>query len=245
MKRAAFLERCDPRVKLLVAVEFSCLVAVSFSWRVLLGAAVIVGIWSFLARMRPGEVFRRLLPANVFLFLVLVTLPFGTPGSPLWSWGPLAASKEGLLLGSLIFLKSNLILWASILLLGTSSIFSLAHALHHLKVSGKLVQLVFFTYRYLEFLRREYRLLREAATLRGFVPRTNLHTYRTLAYLMGNLLVRSYDRSQKVFEAMLCRGFDGFFPVYHHFSLKRKDLFFGLLSGAYVFGVAIWGYYIK
>ena len=44
---------------------------------------------------------------------------------------------------------------------------------------------------------------------------------------------------------MLCRGFDGFFPVYHHFSLKRKDLFFGLLSGAYVFGVAIWGYYIK
>jgi cobalt/nickel transport system permease protein len=86
---------------------------------------------------------------------------------------------------------------------------------------------------------REFQRLMEAARLRGFAPKTNLFTYRTTAYLVGNLLVRSYDRSQRVYEAMLCRGFNGTFPVYHHFTLSRRDIFFGVVGGIYLFFMAI------
>ncbi|MCP3952682.1 MAG: cobalt ECF transporter T component CbiQ, partial [Desulfobacterales bacterium] len=38
---------------------------------------------------------------------------------------------------------------------------------------------------------------------------TNLHTYRTYAYLAGMLFVRASMRAQRVYQAMLCRGFHG------------------------------------
>ena len=62
--------------------------------------------------------------------------------------------------------------------------------------------------------------------IRGFQPRTNLHTYRSYAYLAGMLLVRSYDRGENVFQAMLCRGFHGVFYSLKTFSWRRQDGFF-------------------
>ena len=59
--------------------------------------------------------------------------------------------------------------------------------------------------------------------IRGFQPRTNLHTYRSYAYLAAMLLVRSYDRADRVFQAMLCRGFHGVFYSLRTFSWQRRD----------------------
>ncbi len=237
-----FLRRCDPRVKLVLAALFALEVAVSQEKLVLVAAVVPALFWVAVSGLSFLELVKKLVPVNFFLFLILVTVPFSTLGTPVFSLGPLNASREGLWLAFLIFWKSNLILWATISLLCTSSIFALAHALHHLKVPNKLVQLLFFTFRYLELLKKEYHRLWEAALLRGFSPGTNFHTYRTMAYLTGSLLVRSYDRSQRIYEAMLCRGFSGSFPIYHHFSLKRADLIFGFFWGAYLLAVASLAY---
>ena len=38
------------------------------------------------------------------------------------------------------------------------------------------------------------------------------------------MLLKSYDRSERVHDAMVCRGFKGKFWVLDHFSLKRGDL---------------------
>jgi cobalt/nickel transport system permease protein len=66
-----------------------------------------------------------------------------------------------------------------------------------------------------------------------------MHTYKTYAYLVGMLIVKSYDRSQKIYNAMLCRGFMGKFPIVSHFELKRADLFFGFLIGLITIILAI------
>jgi cobalt/nickel transport system permease protein len=71
--------------------------------------------------------------------------------------------------------------------------------------------------------------MRRAITIRSFQAKTNLHTYRTYAYLVGMLLVRSFDHSQRIYKAMLCRGFTGNFPIISHFELKRRDIIFGIL----------------
>jgi cobalt/nickel transport system permease protein len=62
--------------------------------------------------------------------------------------------------------------------------------------------------------------------IRGFKPRTNLHTYRSYAYLAAMLLVRSFDRAERVFQAMLCRGFNGTFYSLRTFSWERRDRIF-------------------
>lgn len=59
-------------------------------------------------------------------------------------------------------------------------------------------------------------------------PRTNLHTYRTLASLLGLLLVRSYERSLRVREAMLLRGFEGRFRSVAVFRARPVDALFAL-----------------
>ncbi len=65
--------------------------------------------------------------------------------------------------------------------------------------------------------------------IRSFKPGTNLHTYKSYAYLVGMLIVSSYERAQRIYNAMLCRGFTGKFPVIDHFSLRKSDIMFGLL----------------
>ena len=83
--------------------------------------------------------------------------------------------------------------------------------------------MLLFTYRYLYVFEQEFHRLVQAMKIRGFQPRTNLHTYRSYAYLAAMLLVRSYDRADRVFQAMLCRGFHGIFYSLRTFSWQRRD----------------------
>jgi cobalt/nickel transport system permease protein len=94
-----------------------------------------------------------------------------------------------------------------------------------------LCHLLLFTYRYIYVFEQEYRRLVQAMKIRGFQARTNLHTYRSYAYLAAMLLVRSFDRAERVFAAMRCRGFNGTFYSLKSFSWQRRD---GIFLGASV-----------
>ncbi len=98
------------------------------------------------------------------------------------------------------------------------------HGLRHLHVPDKLVHTFFFCYRYISVIHEEYTRLRHAMRVRCFRPRTSLHTYRSYAYLVGMLLIKSYERSVRIYQAMLCRGFRGEYPTFHHFHLHGRDL---------------------
>jgi cobalt/nickel transport system permease protein len=69
-----------------------------------------------------------------------------------------------------------------------------------------------------------------AMKIRGFRPRTDLHTYRTYSYLVGALLVRSFDRSTRILAAMKCRGFKGQFYILDRHAMGSQDYFVGVSS---------------
>jgi cobalt/nickel transport system permease protein len=83
----------------------------------------------------------------------------------------------------------------------------------------------------------EYQRLMKTLKIRGFYPRTNLHTYRTYAYLVGMVIVRSHDRAERVRAAMLCRGFSGTFYDLSEFSFKASDLVALVLMLMVIMGV--------
>jgi len=233
------LHRLDPRVKIIVALFFSVIVAVTDKYTSLLSALLFAVVIVAVARLKTKEIVSRLLVVNSFIFLLWLMLPFTFPGKNIYTLGPLNISQEGIKYALLITIKSNSIILAGIALLSTSSIFNLVHALRHLHFPDKLTQLFFFTYRYIHTIHSEYIRLNNALKIRGFKPQTNLHTYKTYAYLVGIMLVRSYDRSKRVYDAMLCRGFKGKFWTLNHFVFKKSDFIAGTVMISCVIGLVL------
>lgn len=231
---SALAGRIDPRVRLAAALVYSGATAL---WQRPASIAAALAFALALAvffRLPAGPVLRRLFAVNGFIALLWLFLPFSLPGEALLRLGPLAASREGMLLALAITLKSNALVLALLALVAPLPFPTAGHALHRLGAPGKLVQLLLLTWRYLALLEQEFRRLRRAAALRGFRPRTDLHTYRTFAWLLGMLLVRAVDRAERVRRAMVCRGFQGVFFSLHEFRLERGSLAFAAAVAAAV-----------
>ena len=216
--------RLDPRIKIVVAALFSVVVALADNPASLAVAACASIAMLFLARLSFKQVLMRLLAVNSFILFLWLFLPFTYGGKELFRIGPLQATHEGVSYALLITVKSNAIVLALLALIATMPIITLGHALCHLRVPDKLIHLFFFTVRYLQVLHLEYDRLRDAMRIRGFRPRTNLHTYKSLAYLIGMLLIKSFDRADRIRKAMVCRGFHGKFYLLSHFELRRSDM---------------------
>lgn len=234
------IHRLDPRVKILVAVVFSVFVAVSQRFCVLWPALLFAVMPAVIARLPRVPVAKRLLKLNLFMLFLWAVLPVTTAGAAICRVGPLEIRMEGILLASVITLKGNSIVLIYTALLGTTELAGLGHALGHLRMPGKLAHLFLFTVRYIDVLHHEYMRLATAMKARCFRPRVTMHTYRTYGYLVAMLLTKSLEHSERVIEAMKCRGFDGKFRMLDHFAIRRRDVIFGAVSVMILLGL-MWG----
>lgn len=227
--RHALMDRIDPRARIIVSLLMSLSVAAAHHFETLVGALVLAAATVPLTTLRTRVVLRRLVPVNLFAIVLLV--------SASWTTGVAvdmptdARVGGGLSLAMLLAIKANaMVLWV-IVLLGTMDFITFGHALRHLRVPEKLVHLLLFTVRYVDVLHGEYLRLRTAMKVRGFRPRVSWHTYRSFGYLVGMLLVRSLDRSERILAAMKCRGFRGQFHLLDHFAFSVRDVWFGVVAG--------------
>lgn len=224
----SLVHRVDPRIRLVVVGLFALVVAAARDIGTAAAALALSCSLITMARLWGLALLKRLLLANGFILFLWVLLPFSTPGAAVAEWGPVTVTREGLFLSLLIALKGNAVILALIGLVATMPTATMGHALHRLKVSPKLCHLLLFVIRYIHVIEQEYLRLRRAMKTRAFRPRTNLHTYRSYGHLLGMLFVRSFDRAERVHQAMHCRGFRGRFYSLTEFSLTPRDVFFGL-----------------
>jgi cobalt/nickel transport system permease protein len=221
---SSLLHGLDARAKFVAALVYSVVVAVVADLFVLALAVVFSVVLLVMARLDVGRLLRRLAVVNAFVAFLWLFLPWSVPGDIVATLGPIDITREGVLLAFGLTLRCNAIVCACIALLGTSRVVDVAHALRALWVPEKLVVVLFFCVRYIQVVHDEHRRLVDAMKLRGFKPRTNLHTYRTYANLVGTLLVRSHDRAARVYEAMVCRGFNGRFPSLGQRRIRAGDI---------------------
>lgn len=217
------IHRLDPRVKTVFAGAFSIVVATSDRFVALVPAIIIAVFFLMLARLSLKRVILRLLMVNGLILLLWFFLPFTSEGELLFTIGPLEGTKEGIITCSAITIKSNAIIMTLMAFVSTMPIFTMGRAMRSLHMPDKIVHLISFAYRYIHVIHTEYGRQLNAMKIRGFYPKSNLHTYRTYAYLVGMLLVKSYERAKRVQAAMLCRGFDGRFYDLSEFSYKYSD----------------------
>lgn len=229
------LHERDPGIKILTALGFSVPAAVLQS---LPGAALCLVLGVALAgaaRLPLRPLVRRLSVVALFMAFLWIFLPFSLPGEPLFHLGPLTATHPGIRLCLLLSAKGFGIVLALTALLATMPITALGQALQQLGFPEKLCLLLLFTWRYIAVIRQEYLRQHRCVKARGFRPRTNVHTYRTYAWLVAMLFVRSWDRAERVHQAMRCRGFTGRFHSIVRFDRTPADwllLLCGLATGA-------------
>lgn len=226
--RYTIVDRLDPRVRTVCAIAAALFPLFLSDLRVLLVTLGLVLAFVLYERPDLGALGKRMLAVNVFMATLVLLLPWSVPGETLFAVGGLTYSREGLLQALAILLKGNAIVLAITALLGTLEPVRFAHALERLKVPSKLILLYLFTVRYIAVLEEEYGQLRRAMAIRAFRPRPDLHTLRSMGYLVGMLLVRALDRSERIQKAMKCRGFAGRFHTHEHFRVGRLDGVFAL-----------------
>jgi cobalt/nickel transport system permease protein len=205
----SFLHRADPRAKLVAVTALAIVVAISQEFTPALCGLGLGMLLTLTAGLDSVALVRRLLLVNGFVAFLWVVTPFTHPGEAVFHLGPFTASKEGIRLAALVTIKSNAIVLLFISLAATSTAPALGRAMQWLRLPPKLCFLFMFTLSYIHLLVREYRRLARAARARCFRPRMRLHVYRSYAYLLAMLLVRSRDRAVRTQEAMRLRGFTG------------------------------------
>ena len=230
----SFIHRLDPRVKVAVTVIFILSNALLPD-----GAWLAFGLaWLFLlaanARSGLGVAFtlKRSIIALPFA-LIAVTVLFTIPGEAvfsfrLWMWD-LSITDMGLLRFESIVVRSWLSVQMAILLVGTTRFPDIVHALEHLRVPSILTTIIAFLYRYLFVLADEVsRLLRarEARSAAAAGSRSGgsvAWRARVAGNMAGQLFLRSYERSDRVYNAMLARGYAGHLMTINPHVLRRVD----------------------
>ncbi len=223
------IHRLDPRLRIVTALGLALTTLSLGSTPALLVALLGAILLTFLARLDWRTLLKRLLLLEGFMLLVLLSLPFTTPGETWFELGPLIASQQGGWHVLHIILKAHTVVLILLTLIATIELVTLGHALAHLKVPDKLVHLFLFTVRYIAVLYEEYRRLRLAMKARGFVFTTSRHSWRSVGWLVGMLLVKSLERAERIVAAMRCRGFHGRFYLLDELSWQTADRVAGRL----------------
>ena len=220
----SFLHRRDPRVKIIGATCLITTVALINSFTAVSAALVFALSLTLVASLPLSAVLKRILVVNSFTLFLWITLPLTYNGDRLYQLWFLNLSLDGIVLATLITLKTNTIILTIIALITTSTIAQLGSGLDRLHFPQKICFLLLYSYRYIFVIYQEYSRLLRAAKMRSFTPKTNLHTYRTYAYLFGMTLVKSYNRARRVHQAMLLRGFSGRLVSLYRHTIARGDV---------------------
>lgn len=229
----SLLHRVDPRVKLVstVGMIVSNVLLPDGAWLAFLGSFLLVIILSAVARIRFSFVLKRSLLAIPFA-LAAFTIMFTLPGEPLakfslGSW-QLIITDAGLVRFLSILIRSWISLQAAILLTATTKFSDLAHGLRHLRVPLILISILSFMYRYLFVLGEEAERLLQAraarsARLPGRGKPSVFWRARVAGNMVGQLFLRSYERSDRVYHAMVARGFKGEFLTFTPHIMQSTD----------------------
>jgi cobalt/nickel transport system permease protein len=165
-------------------------------------------------------------------------MPFSAPARPgdtVLAFGGLSVTGfnlRGLVLAAVIAAKAGAITLLMEPLLATAPLPVTLHGLSRLGVPEMVGQMVLLSYRYLHVFRHEAGRMASGMEVRGFRKQSDLETLKAVANFLGMLFVRSYERTERVFDAMRARGYQGRFPDPVELELTPGDLFLtGVCTG--------------
>lgn len=223
---ASPVHRLDPRAKIAGFAGIT-LVGVStplHAWPAFAACVAALAAITAVARVEPSVVWSRvrvILPLVVF---VAAFVPF-VRGGPAVQVGPLSLSEAGLATFAVVTAKAAIGAFSAVLLGATTSFPDILHGLERLRVPRLLTVTAAFMYRYVFVIVDEARRMRTALSARAYRPR-HLGQAAAIGRLVTALFLRSYERGERVYLAMVARGYAGAMPRLAGLAFRRADTVF-------------------
>lgn len=232
----SMLTKFDGRVKLFLSLSGLLAVVSAGHWQYPLLAGIFSILLLGLARVPLSLVWRRLRPVLFVAALIGTTQVFFFGSTALFQWklGPLqlVGYKEGLAQGAL--LASRVFAGMSVMLLLTLStaVQEWVRALAWFKVPLSIIEIMTLAYSSLFVLLDEIDRLQKAQRMRlGYS--SWWQSVRAVSAVGGILFTRVFDKSQRLWQAMVCRGYNGEIRVTYERKLSWRD--FALVSSGVCF----------
>ncbi len=224
----------DPRIKTGLAVLFIVALTTlpTASWLFVAGFLAVAWVTVLSTGISPGKILRRTFIALPFVLIAAPSV-FTRGGEPLAAWNAgfitLTSTREGLEFVATITLKSWIAVTAAVLLSATTRFMDIVAALRWFRVPELLLAVVAMMYRYLFLLIGEAqrmivaRRARSATTDGARSGGSVRWRARVTGQMAGSLFVRTFDRSERVYMAMLARGYDGAMFAPGQLSVGRME----------------------
>jgi len=250
--RPGLIHRLDSRVKILAALLFilTAVLLPEAAWLSFGLLLFLMIVLSWAAHLGVFYTVRRAFVALPFM-LAALPIPFLTPGPALWvipgvGW---TVSAAGLIRFLTIFARTWIAVQAGIFLSATTGINDLLWGLEKLRMPRLLVSIVGFMVRYMFVLADEVlRMMRARASRSPVLPGVKrpgvIWQGRVAGMMVGSLFLRSLERSERVHDAMLSRGYDGEVRVLDQHTMLLLDwlALIGIVSLlALVLRLGFWG----
>jgi cobalt/nickel transport system permease protein len=241
--RASLVHQLDPRVKLVLTLAFVFTTALTPQgvWPVYILLFALITSVILLSELGLGYVLKRAALAFPFV-LAALPLVFTASGpylveTTLGSWA-LRISQPGLERFLSIAFKSWISVQAAIVLASSTPFPDLLVAMRAIKIPRLLVAIFGLMWRYLFVLADEsLRLIRARASRSGLSAQGEsrpgggvMWRARVTGGMAGNLFLRAFERSDRIYMAMAARGYDGEVRMLPLPTLKAAQ--WGFLAGS-------------
>lgn len=181
-----------------------------------------LGLLILISQVTLGALVKRVALEASFVGVVLLGTLFHGGGTVLWQWGFFTITSQGLIILGSVSLKALLSLIMLNILTLTTSVSDLLQGLAWLRTPPLLVAIMASMYRYLAVLITEFSTMRRAALARNLLARPQGQR-QVIGNMMGSLFIRSYERGDRVYQAMVARGYQGTLPTDTYFPMTLHD----------------------
>ena len=229
------VHRFDARIKVLFALGYIVIANLTpvSSWPAHVAYLAVALALVALARLSLASVIGRSLLVLPFVLMASAGVPFVREGAVIASmplpWGSLSVTDVGALRFANVMSKAWLSLLMSVTLVFTTRFLDIARGLRALGIPAILVSTILLMYRYLFVLVDEaQRLLRarearSAAAEDGRSGRSLLWRAKVTGSMIGTLFLRTYERSERIYSAMLARGYTGEMRALGERDIQRHE----------------------
>lgn len=162
----------------------------------------------FLKKKYILQTLKKLLFLNVFLVLVFLSL---------WFFGK---TNEAVI----VFIRSNLILFFTLLLFSNLSIYEISIGIQNLKLSNKLSSLFYFSTKFIKSFKDDFYKLEKTLLARGFRKNNSLFTYQTYANIVALLFINAFNNSDNLQKAIISRGYKNKFYEQSKEKIKIQEV---------------------
>jgi len=170
------------------------------------------------------------------LFILIPLLTF--LGISVFVFGKNTSSESIHILWNLS-VKSILIFLCIGFLFLTTPFFHLIKSLELLKTPSVVISILTFAHRYIFLFSDEAERMKRSKKSRTFKKQKLNSEIKTLAHIVSHLFLRTFERTENIYAAMLSRGFDRKIKTLTFFKTNKKDWIFCFVFLFYLLSVGV------